>query len=199
MLPITKTINVDDPELTMDIVCFDFPSQLLALSQDKMKMQQENLVIDIDNVTRKHQNPSGLSQESLDGFACQKACDNVKANHHGNDPLLFVPICAWGDATHIDQQSEFKLEPWSFSPLTFTEKARRNHEFWGTLGCINNLRFSMAQKHLHRSGTADRIYHQQIQTILESFKSSQMQLNGVNIPIGQNCLSLLTLFVHFCT
>ena len=150
-------------------------------------MQKENLVIDIDNVTRKHQNPSGLLQESLDGFAYQKAYNNAKANHHGNNPLLFVPICAWGDATHIDQQSKFKLEPWSFSPLIFTEKACCNHEFWGTLGYINNLRFSMAQKRLHQSGTADCIYHQQIQTILESFKSSQMQLNGVNIPIGQNC------------
>ena len=26
-----------------------------------------------------------------------------------------------------------------------------------------------------------------MQTILESFKSSQMQLSSVNIPIGQNC------------
>ena len=149
MLPIAKTISVNDPEMTMDVVCFDFPSQLFALLQDKEKMQKENLVIDIDNVTRKHQNPSGLLQESLDGFAYQKAYNNAKAKHHGNNPLLFVPICAWSDATHIDQQSKFKLEPRSFSPLIFTEKVHQNHEFWGTLAYINNLRFSTAQNHLH--------------------------------------------------
>ena len=91
-LPVAKRIGVNDPEMTMDVVCFDFPPQLLALLQDKNKMQKENLVIDIDNVTRKHQNPSGLLQESLDGFAYQKAYDNAKANHHGNILCCLFPF-----------------------------------------------------------------------------------------------------------
>ena len=45
-------------------------------------------------------------------------------NHIGDRPLLVVPICIWGDATHIDAGSRFKLEPISFSPLIFNETAR---------------------------------------------------------------------------
>ena len=41
MLPIAKRISVNDPEMTMDVVCFDFPSQLLALLQDKIKCKKK--------------------------------------------------------------------------------------------------------------------------------------------------------------
>ena len=51
-------------------------------------------------------------------------------NRTGNGLLLVVPICLWGDATHIDTAGLFKLEPWSFSPLIFKEKLCRNNQFW---------------------------------------------------------------------
>ena len=61
-------------------------------------------------------------------------------NHNSELPLIVIPICLWGDATHIDTHGRFKLEPWSFSPLTFNEKRRRNKKAWGMLGYVKVLK-----------------------------------------------------------
>ena len=125
LLPVSVSIEIP-PSKEMDVVFFDFVPQLLSLIQDSKKMVQENLVIDVTN-------PTSLPKRSLnkaigeviDGFAYRESYKVAQMRHEVSSstrPLFVVPICCWGDATHIDHHGRFKLEPWSFTPLIFTEK-----------------------------------------------------------------------------
>ena len=76
-----------------------------------------------------------------------------------------MPTCLWGDATHIDTAGRFKLEPWSFSPLIFNEKARRYQKVWSILGYVKHLKVSSGQKKRYKQGDTMKIYHKQSKTI----------------------------------
>ena len=108
--------------ISIDVICFDFPLQLLHLLQNKTLMTQENLLIDVTNPTAMYKSSNNILGEALSGDAYKLVFQNAHASHTGTLPLLVVPICLWGDATHIDTYGRFKLEPWSFSPLIFKEK-----------------------------------------------------------------------------
>ena len=102
--------------------------------------------------------------------------------------MLVVPICLWGDATHIDTGSRFKLEPWSFSPLIFKEKIRRNYKFWGMLGYVKHLKTTMAQKKALKKGDTAKMYHAQLSAILASLASSAERLKNVAIQFEDNVI-----------
>ena len=114
------TVNLND-NLSIDVMCFDFPNQLLHLLQNKKLMTQENLLIDVNNPTNAYKSPNNILSEALSGSAYKTVFQNAHENHTGYLPLLVVLICLWGDATHIDTSGRFKLELWSFSPLIFKE------------------------------------------------------------------------------
>ena len=124
-------------QTTIDVIAFDFTSQLLQLLQNKRLMTQENLLIDTQNPSAMYTSPNNILSEALSGYAYRDIYIREHQNHTSDRPLLVVPICLWGDATHIDTAGRFKLEPWSFSPLIFKEKIRRNNQFWGMLGYIS--------------------------------------------------------------
>ena len=113
-------------------------------------MTKKNLLIDIQNPSKMYNPSDGIIREALSGTAYRKMYHNAHANHNGTLPLLVIPICLWGDATHIDSGSRFKLEPWSFSPLIFNEVARRNHRFWGMLGSVKDLKTTSAKNVVSR-------------------------------------------------
>ena len=100
--------------------------------------------------------------------------------------MLVVPICLWGEATHIDTAGRFKLEPWTFSPLIFTEKTRRNKDFWGMLGYVKFLKESTAQKQTYQKGDTTRMYHKQLSAILASLQLCDEKLKNVAIPFDNN-------------
>ena len=106
--------------------------------------------------------------------------------HCGNLPLLVVPICLWGDTTHIDSAGRFKLEPWSFCPLTFKQNVRHNHDFWGMLGFVKNLNATAAQKRMHKKGDTMRMHHKQLSVTLESLHDCEERLKNVPLPLGPN-------------
>ena len=187
LLPIAVPTAIS-PTQSMDVVCFDFVSQLLSLVQDRNKMVQCNLVIDVNDPislpSRSFHKPIG---EVIDGVAYREAYNVAQLRHQmtgSTRPLLVIPICCWGDATHIDQHSRFKLEPWSFSPLIFTEEIRRDAEFWRVLGYLNVLKLSSAQRKGIGRGEPCRIYHKQLSVILKSLRHSQTRLQNVNVPLG---------------
>ena len=126
------------PAMSVDVMRFDFVPQLLSLLQDPSKMVQENLVIDLDQPIPMHSFAKNKPiSEVLEGVAYREAYRNAVSANNANGglrSLFVVPICCWGDATHIDQHGRFKLEPWSFTPLIFKEKARRKADFWRVLG-----------------------------------------------------------------
>ena len=144
---IPKSIEVPlNENLTINVITFDFKNQLLRLIQNESLMTQENLLLDINKPTKRYKSPNNILSEALIGSAYQKIYNTAHANHDSNLPLLVIPICLWGDATHIDTFGRFKLEPWSFSPLIFKEKVRRNKKFWGMLGYVKNLKIQQLKR-----------------------------------------------------
>ena len=176
--------------INVDVMCFDFVPQLLSLLQDPDKMTAENLVIDIDwPVVNHYIKPEQRISEVYHGSAYKEAFKNaIKArNEQGGFRSLFVvPICLWGDATHIDQHGKFKLEPWSFSPLIFNEKARRNPDFWKVLGYVNVLKLTKAEKKKLKKGVTCQMYHKQLEVIFAHLKESSKRLKNITLPIGRN-------------
>ena len=176
--------------INVDVMCFDFVPQLLSLLQDPDKMTAENLVIDIDQpVVNHYLKPGQRISEVYHGSVYKEAFKNaIRArNARGEFRSLFVvPICLWGDATHIDQHGKFKLEPWSFSPLIFNEKARRNPDFWKVLGFVNVLKLTKAEKKKLGKGETCQMYHKQLEVIFSHLKESSQRLKNINLPIGRN-------------
>ena len=109
-------------------------------------MTKENLLIDIQNPSQMYNPTDDILREALSGTAYRKIYYKAHVNHNGTLPLMVIPICLWGDTTHIDSAGRFKLEPWSFSPLIFNEVARRNHKFWGMLSYVKNLKTTSTTK-----------------------------------------------------
>ena len=178
------------PALSVDVMRFDFVPQLLSLLQDPSKMVQENLVINIDQPIPMHSfSKNKPICEVLEGSAYREAHRYAVAANNANGSvrsLFVVPICCWGDATHIDQNGRFKLEPWSFTPLIFTEKARRKADFWRVLGYANVLKCTKAERQKLKKGQSCRMYHKQLQTILHHINASSDRLRNVTLPIGPN-------------
>ena len=69
----------------------------------------------MNDPTKMYQAPNNILGESLSGSRYRDIYQREHANNIGNLPLLVVPICLWGNATHIDTAVRFKLEPWFFS------------------------------------------------------------------------------------
>ena len=175
-----KAVSVELNNTTkLDVVHFDFVSQLLCILQNKNMITKENLLIDIQNPSQMYNPTDGVLREALSGTAYHEIYNKAHANHNGTLPLLVIPICLWGDTTHIDSAGRFKLEPWSFSPLIFNEVARRNHKFWGMLGYVKNLKTTSAQKKLYKKGDTIRMYHKQLISILVSLQSCDDRLKNI--------------------
>ena len=179
--PITVNLNNN---LCIDVMCFDFPTQLLHLLQNQKLMTQENLLLDLNHPTKMYESPNNILSEALSGSAYKTVYEHAYANHTGNLPLLVVPICLWGDATHIDTSGRFKLEPWSFSPLIFKEQKQRSNKFWGMLGYIKHLKTTSAQKKTLKKGDTMQMYHKQLSAILASLATHTDKLKNVAIPFN---------------
>jgi len=183
--PNPVSVNLNN-ETKIDVICYDFALQLLSILQNKKLMKQENLLLDMNDPTKMYQAPNNILGESLSGSRYRDIYQKEHANNIGNLPLLVVPLCLWGDATHNDTAGRFKLEPWTFSPLIFTEKARRNKDFWGMLGYVKFLKESTAQKQTYQKGDTTRMYHKQLSAILGSLQSCDEKLKNVAIPFDNN-------------
>ena len=164
--------------MSVDVVRFDFVSQLLSSLQDSDKMVQENLVMDINQPVVMHRPAHDRPfTEVLDGKACRDACWNAIKQHKargGLRSLFVVPICCWGNATHTDQCGQFKLEPW----------ARCNSEFWKVLGCVNTLKLAKAEKKKLKEGKSCRACHRQLEVMFYHLKESLHRLRNVTLPLG---------------
>ena len=176
--PKPTTVDLSD-NLSIDVMCFDFSNQLLYLLQNKNLMTQENLLLDVNNPTDIYKSPNNILSEALSGSAYKTVFENAHANYTGELPLLVVPICLWGDATHIDTSGRFKLEPWSFSPLIFKEQKRRHNKFWGMLGYIKHLKTTSAQKKTLKKRDTMRMYHKQLSAVLASLAIHTEKLKNI--------------------
>ena len=96
-------------QTTVEVISYNFKSQLLRLLQNKRFMVQDNLLIDTQNPTAMYQSPNNILSEAISGIAYRKIYTREHNRHTSERPLLVVPICLWGDATHIDTAGRFKL------------------------------------------------------------------------------------------
>ena len=170
-------------QTTIDVIAFDFTSQLLRLLQNKRLMTQENLLIDTQNPSAMYTSPNNILSEALSGYAYRDIYIREHQNHTSDRPLLVVPICLLGDATHIDTAGRFKLEPWSFSQSIFKEKVRRNNQFWGMLGYIKHLKSKKLKK-----GESHKMCHKQLSAILASLINSTETLQDVAISFDNKTI-----------
>ena len=133
LLPSTVQIDVEANRLGMsksiDIVKFDFVSQLLSLLQDKTLMQSKHLVV---NQPPAHpfgfyQSPDGRLGECHTGYVYQHLY--VK---HIQDPSrqLLCPLILYMDQTNVDKFGRFQLEPLSFTTSLFNMKTRQRAPAW---------------------------------------------------------------------
>ena len=79
--------------LNIDVMCYDFPSQLLYLLQNKTLMTKENLLIDTENPCAMYEAPNNILSEALSGSAYQEIYFKMNNQYEGNLQLLIVPIC----------------------------------------------------------------------------------------------------------
>ena len=175
-------------QTTVEVISYNFKSQLLRLLQNKHLMTKENLLIDIQNPTAMYKSPNNILSEALSGSAYKKIYTREHNNHTSDRPLLVVPICLWGDATHIDTAGRFKLEPWSFSPLIFKEEVRRKNQFWGMLGYIKHLKNSTAQNKKLKKGDTHRMYHRQLSAMLDSLIHADNHLKNIAISFDNKII-----------
>ena len=183
--PTSTTVALNN-NIHIDVVHYDFVPQILCLLQDPKIMIQENLLIDVNNPCKMYQSKDGLIGDALSGQTYRDIFKQLKSKHSGDNPLLVVPICLWGDATHIDTYGRFKIEPWSFAPLIFKEKNRRNNDFWGMLGFVKHLKMTTAQKGKLKQGDTNRMYHKQLSAIFASLCACEKNLKNIILPIGNN-------------
>ena len=154
-------------------------------------MTAENLAININDPLKPYHELKGSNVlgEALSGSVDCKAYDWLITDPQKQ---LFVPIIQWIDHTSVTGNDRFSLKPYMFSPAIFTEKFRRSIKAWGYHGFLPKRKSSSAQLHM---GDAIRIYHKELDAVLESFRNCSPQLCGVHLPIsptGRLCVDIVT-------
>jgi hypothetical protein len=193
LLPFVRRVDVHHGSPS-DVICFDFASQLLSLLQNPSIMTAENLAIDINDPLKPYHKLKGSNVlgEALSGSVYRKAYDQLITDPQKQ---LFVPIIQWIDRTSVTGNDRFSLKPYMFTPAIFTEKFRRSIKAWGYHGFLPKRKSSSAQKQTLRMGDAIRIYHKELDAVLESFRKCAPQLCGVHLPIGPKgriCVDIVT-------
>ena len=126
-----KSVNIAlNKQLSINVVCFEFTSQLLCLLQNKSLTAEKNLLCDVNNPSSMYHLPKNLLHEALNGSVYKVIYNREHSNHTGNSPLLLIPTYLLGDATDIDTAGRFKLV---FYSLNSQKEVRCNKIFWGIL------------------------------------------------------------------
>jgi hypothetical protein len=193
LLPFVQRVDVHHGSPS-DVICFDFASQLLSLLQNPSIMTAENLAIDIDDPLKPYHKlkSSNVLGEALSGSVYRKAYDRLITDPQKQ---LFVPIIQWTDRTSVTGNDCFSLKPYMFTPVIFTEKFRRSIKAWGYHGFLPKRKSSSSQKQTLCMGDAIRIYHKELDAVLETFRKCSAQLCGVHLPIGPKgriCVNIVT-------
>ena len=172
------------------MICFDFASQLLSLLQNPSIMTAENLAIDINDPLKPYHELKGSNVlgEALSGSVYRKAYDRLITDPQKQ---LFVPIIQW-----IDRTSLFTEALHVHSSHAYLQKNSEGVSRHGAImAFLPKRKSSSAQKQTLRMGNAIRIYHKELDAVLESFWNCSPQLCGVHLPIGPKgriCVDIVT-------
>ena len=97
---------------------------------------------------------------------------------------LFVPIIQWIVCTNVTGNDRFSLKPYIFTPAIFAESFQRHIDAWGYHGFLPKLKTLSAQNQSIQPGDNMRNNHEQLDTVLRSFNTSQINLKNVWLPLG---------------
>ena len=127
-------VNVTDSVL--EVISFDFKSELMELLNNTELMQKENLVHNsVDPFSSCDNTDETLIGEIHTGKSYQNAVESLITNV---DREFLVPIIMFIDATHIDGRGKLNLEPIVFSTSLFKRHIRNRPCSWRHLGFIPN-------------------------------------------------------------
>ena len=166
-----------------ECITYDFVPQLLSLLQDRDLMCKENLVLNWDDPCAKYTSPDGRIGECHTGSVYQDLYDRVV--HQPNQFLC--PIIMYLDKSNVDKYSRFTLEPVTFTTSIFTEATRRYNDAWRPMGYLHEILTSSAHKKaVYKDGDRVRLYHKQLDIVMETFATCEQRLKGIDLPIGPN-------------
>ena len=174
MLPHLETIVLPDPlpyASKLDVICYDFVPQLLSILQDKEMMTSDNLVLDPINPLAMYKPNNGRLGDALSGSVYQQMYAQLVT-----DPSrqLLCPLIAYTDATSVDSNSRFVVEPFFFVPAILKHATRSTADAWRPFGYVQQLKSNLKSDKRNLSSAAKaRNYHAQISTMLKSLQQVQ--------------------------
>ena len=191
MLPSVRAVEVPHGP-PIDVITYDFASQLLSLLQNPTLMTANNVLIDLMNPLHPYTSPDGRLGEAISGTVYRDAYLRLITNPQRQ---LFVPIIQWIDRTSVTGNDRFSLKPYMFTPAIFKEPFRRTIQAWGYHGFLPKPKTSSAQNQVKRPGDNIRNYHAQLNAVLQSFSNAGPRLCNVTLPIGPSgfmCVDIVT-------
>ena len=174
MLPHLKTIVLPDPlpyASKLDVICYDFVLQLLSILQDKEMMTSDNLVLDLMNPLAMYKPNNGRLGEALSGSVYQQMYAE-----YVTDPSrqLLCPLIPYTDATSVDSNSWFVVEPFFFAPAILKHATWSTADAWHPFGYVQQLKSNLKSDKRNLSSAAKtRNYHAQISAMLKSLQHVQ--------------------------
>ena len=111
MLPHLEPIKLPVPLSfadRLDVICYDFVPQLLSILQDKEMMSSENLLLDSTNPLSMYKPKDGQLGDALSGSVYQTLYSEMVIDELKQ---LLCPLICYTDATTVDSNSRFSVEP----------------------------------------------------------------------------------------
>ena len=137
-IPLESVQGVQQHEKTVDVVYWDFKSQVERILNDRELMRAENIVWNDPNNPYLPYQPSMTVKEMQDGYVFQNAqyrlCDK---NPDSKD--FVAGLVMYVDKTHTDILGRYTLEPVVLTFSFFNQATRNNHKAWIVLGYISSL------------------------------------------------------------
>ena len=193
MLPTVSTVPCDHfHDISMEVVGFDFVTQLQTLLTDKDLMHPSNLLLNPDYPFLEYQPPDSLVGSVQSGSRYREVYRYYEKKLRGiQQSWLLVPLIFYVDKTFVDRSGRFTVEPLTFTSSIFTDTARGSHKFWRTMGMMQDplAHLSAAQAKGMPKGATTRNYHKQLDVIFKPLVDVQTnvdkRLNSMEIRIGK--------------
>ena len=174
MLPHLEPIKLPVPLSfadRLDVICYDFVPQLLSILQNKEMMSSENLLLDSTNPLSMYKPKDGRLGDALSGSVYQKLYSEMVTDELKQ---LLCPLICYTDATTVDSNSRFAVEPFFFTPAILTHTARSRADAWRPFGYVQQPRSNLRSDKRILSGAAKaQNYHAQISAMLKSLQRVQ--------------------------
>lgn len=184
-LPQTIKVDLIGGDIpSINVVRFDFKTQLTSLLMNTDLMKSENLDINPDDMFGNAFIPNRRIDDVHSGSWYRDTYKKMITDKGLTDTML-VPIILYMDKTQIDTFKHFSLEPVSMTTTLFKREIRNNSNAWRHLGFLHDFQRSKAEstafRRAFKNGSIQNV-HLQLAKILESFMDAQ-QNGGLEMHV----------------